>query len=50
LLAKAVSRALVWRAARVHRIPLPTSVTIAKRPSCGGGTVRRNHIFLINGS
>jgi hypothetical protein len=23
---------------RVHRIPLPTSVTIAKRPSCGGGT------------
>jgi len=23
---------------RVHRIPLPTFVTIAKRPSCGGGT------------
>jgi hypothetical protein len=23
---------------RVHRIPLPTSVTIAKRPSCGNGT------------
>ena len=23
---------------RVHRIPLPTSVTIAKRPSCGDGT------------
>jgi hypothetical protein len=23
---------------RVHRIPLPTSVTIAKRPSCGGET------------
>ena len=22
----------------VHRIPLPTFVTIAKRPSCGGGT------------
>jgi hypothetical protein len=22
---------------RVHRIPLPTSVTIAKRPSCGNG-------------
>jgi hypothetical protein len=22
----------------VHRIPLPTSVTIAKRPSCGSGT------------
>ena len=24
---------------RVHRIPLPTSVTIAIRPSCGGGTM-----------
>ena len=23
---------------RVHRIPFPTSVTIAKRPSCGHGT------------
>ena len=23
---------------RVHRIPLPTSVTIAKRPSCGSET------------
>jgi hypothetical protein len=23
---------------RVHRIPLPTSVTTAKRPSCGNGT------------
>src|ERR1700746_567669 len=28
---------------RVHRIPLPTSVTIAKRPSCGGGTAKENH-------
>jgi hypothetical protein len=29
-----------WRAEtpHVHRIPLPTSVTIAKRPSGGGGT------------
>jgi hypothetical protein len=25
-------------AIRVHRIPPPTSVTIAKRPSKGGGT------------
>jgi hypothetical protein len=24
----------------VHRIPLPTSVTTAKRPSCGGGTAQ----------
>ena len=30
---------------RVHRIPLPTSVTIAKRPSCGGGT--RGRMVLI---
>src|SRR5215472_13956105 len=27
----------VLRATCVHRIPLPTSVTIAKRPSCGAG-------------
>ena len=32
-LAKADKRALVRRAPRVHRIPFPTSVTIAKRPS-----------------
>jgi len=31
------SRAFVFCAARVHRIPHPTSVTIAKRPSCGTG-------------
>src|SRR6202043_2123324 len=30
--------ALVSRHQSVHRIPLPTSVTIAIRPSCGGGT------------
>jgi hypothetical protein len=30
-------RALVESAARVHRIPHPTSVTTAKRPSCGTG-------------
>jgi hypothetical protein len=28
---------LVSQQHRVHRIPLPTSVTIAKRPSDGGG-------------
>jgi hypothetical protein len=28
----------VLRTARVHRIPLATSVTIAKRPSCESGT------------
>jgi hypothetical protein len=33
----------------VHRIPLPTSVTIAIRPSCGGGMGGDNHIFLKNG-
>jgi hypothetical protein len=32
------SSAFVSRAISVHRIPLPTSVTIAIRPSCGGGT------------
>jgi hypothetical protein len=42
--------ALRTRHRRVHRIPLPTSVTIAIRPSCGGGTARRNHIFLKNRS
>jgi hypothetical protein len=31
-------RTFVKRAARVHRIPHPTSVTIAKRPSFGDGT------------
>ena len=29
-----------FRYCRAHRIPRPTSVTIAKRPSCGRGTVR----------
>src|SRR4029079_12230765 len=33
----------------VHRIPLPTSVTIAIRPSCGGGMRGVNHCFLKNG-
>ena len=28
------------RRIRVHRIPLPTSVTTAKRPSCGNETAR----------
>src|SRR5277367_779775 len=33
----------------VHRIPLPTSVTIAIRPSDEGGIRADNHIFLKNG-
>jgi hypothetical protein len=45
------------RRCRVHRIPHPTSVTIAIRPSCGTGwrinksvsTNRRNEIFLREG-
>src|SRR5215470_13050615 len=32
--------AFVARADCVHRIPRPTLVTIAKRPSCGGGTAQ----------
>src|SRR5262249_18557599 len=32
------STSLVWRHRRVHRIPRPTLVTIAKRPSRGRGT------------
>jgi hypothetical protein len=38
------------RRQHVHRIPLPTLVTIAKRPSGGGGTRADNHIFPKNGS
>jgi hypothetical protein len=34
----------------VHRIPLPTFVTIAIRPPDGGGMRSENHIFLKNGS
>src|ERR687887_1439055 len=30
---------------RVHRIPLPTFVTIAKRPSCGCGTSERKPLI-----
>jgi hypothetical protein len=30
---------------RVHRIPLPTFVTIAKRPSCEGGTARKRPLI-----
>jgi hypothetical protein len=48
---------LVLRRCRVHRIPHPTSVTTAKRPSCEAGwrinktvsTRRRNEIFLRRG-
>jgi hypothetical protein len=35
----------VFQRTRVHRIPHPTSVTIAKRPSCGHGT--RGKMLLI---
>jgi hypothetical protein len=31
---------LVWQHQRFHRIPLPTLVTIAKRPSYGSGTAQ----------
>ena len=34
----------------VHRNPLPTLVTIAKRPSGGGGMGGYNHGFPKNGS
>src|SRR5689334_2880006 len=34
----------------VHRIPLPTSVTIAIRPSCGGGMRGYDHEIPKNGS
>jgi len=33
----------------VHRVPLSTSVTIAKRPSCEGGTRQTWHVFPKNG-
>jgi hypothetical protein len=38
----------VRRYDRVHRIPRPTLVTIAKRPSRGGGMRRHNHDFQKN--
>jgi hypothetical protein len=34
---------------RVHRIPHPTFVTIAKRPSCGCGTAPLIELILPNG-
>jgi hypothetical protein len=37
------SARFVKRAARVHRIPFPTSVTIASRPSLGNETGRTGH-------
>jgi hypothetical protein len=39
---------LVAQHHRVHRIPPPTSVTIAKRPSDGGGTGEIWHNFGKN--
>jgi hypothetical protein len=46
----AVRRHVARRAdiACVHRIPRSTSVTIAKRPSCRGGTRSNNHNFGKN--
>jgi len=44
------SSAFVSHAISVHRIPLPTSVTIAIRPSCGGGTAGRKHNFCFSES
>src|ERR1700693_695829 len=41
---------LVLRHCRVHRIPLPTSVTTAKRPSCRSGTARTVHNFYFSES
>jgi hypothetical protein len=43
-------KALVSRSACGHRIPPPTFMTIAKRPSCGGRTGGANHTFLKNRS
>src|SRR4029077_3106101 len=40
--------ALVSRHQSVHRIPLPTSVTIAIRPSCGGGTARTLRLIWVS--
>ena len=37
---------LVWRHTRVHRIPLPTLVTIAKRPSHRRRDEQENHDFM----
>jgi hypothetical protein len=42
-----VSRARLARQ-RVHRIPLPTSVTTAKRPSDGGGTARNIRLICVS--
>ena len=42
------SSAFVSHAISVHHIPLPTSVTIAIRPSCGGGTAGRKHNFCFS--
>ena len=41
---------LVARHRRSHRIPPPTSVTTAKRPSCGGGTGEEKHKLPKNRS
>src|ERR1700744_1913221 len=38
------------RSQDVHRIPQPTSVTTAKRPSCGDGMHRTYHELLKKGN
>jgi hypothetical protein len=42
------STLLVRQSQNVHRIPLPTSVTIAIRPSCGGGTAGNIHLICVS--
>ena len=42
------SARFVKRAARVHRIPHPTFVTIAKRPSSGNGTAGDIDLIWVN--
>jgi hypothetical protein len=42
----ASKRSRLWRR-RVHRIPFPTSVTIAKRPSFGNGTAVSNEVIWV---
>jgi hypothetical protein len=44
------SSAFVSHAISVHHIPLSTSVTIAIRPSCGGGIAGRIHNFCFSES
>jgi len=50
-LSPSAAGAFVSRTRSVHRIPLPTFVTIGRNaPLIGGGMRTDNHIFLKNGS